>query len=127
MSDIKRIVEKMCCDFTYGSLLECVKPYIKGIRRFEKNSPKRSDLEDAYYAVVVLNLMQSGIYEIHLTDGIEERCDGKIYTVQQVLEYIHKKTIFTWYDEMEFPITRDMFQYKVIIKLIGQKLFIDNK
>lgn len=117
--DIKKIVEHICCDYTYGALLDRAKPYVKGLKRFDKPNPKRSDLEDVVYAITVLQLDPAGIYEIRVFDGIDTKCDGKLYRVSQILDYLKSRTIFNWYDEAEYPITKDQYHNKVIIKQVG--------
>lgn len=112
--DIKRLVEHLCCDLDRGFLEDFAKPYIKK----DVRKVNRFELENIYYAVKVLNLTENGKFEICLCDDVSESCDGKKYTAQEVIEYVRKKTLFWWADESEYPITKDIFHKKVIIKRV---------
>lgn len=113
---IKKIVEAICCDFNRNTLEDICEFYYRAYNRSVKKA-KRGELEQIVYIIMVLNIDPAGIYEIQTAN----RVIHKSITAAKLIRYILRSTIFNWYEESEYPITRDQWQTRVTVKRIGMR------
>ena len=115
--NIKLLVEHICCDLDRGFLEDFAKPFTKkDVRKIN-----RTDLENIYYAVKVLQLRSNCHYQVILKDDISETIVAKNYNANEVLQYILRKTLFWWADEPEYPLTREVNKRRVIVREIKEE------
>lgn len=113
--DIKKIVEHICCDYTYETLIDICRFYFLGMK---KNPNKaRYELEQLAFIILSLDIDPSGIYEIYTDEGTVSECTSAVKTV----DYVFKKTLYPWADEPEFPVTKDSYQRRVYIRKIATR------
>lgn len=113
---IKEIVEKICCDFNRNTLENITEFYYHAYNRSVKKA-KREEMEQIAYIIMVLNIDPAGIYEIQTMNKVIH----KTITAAKTIRYILRSTIFNWYEESEYPITKDQWQSRVIVKRIGTR------
>lgn len=115
-SRIKGIVRNIAVDFTRDSLEDMCRFYYNAYNRNVEKA-NRGELEQVAFISMALNIDPAGIYEIDV--------DGEVYEelvyAPKVVRYILRRTIFNWYEEPEFPITRDSRQAKVTVKQVATR------
>ena len=114
--DVKTIVEHICCDYTHGTLIDLCRFYY---RYFNKNEmkAKRHDLEQLAFIILSLNIDPAGIYEIYTDDKVISDC----VLAPKAVDYVFKKTLYSWAEEPEYPVTKDQFQHRVYVRKIATK------
>ena len=110
---IKKIVETIAVSYTRGTLEDVCRFYYDAYnRRVEK--AKRGELEQIAFIRMALNIDPAGIYEVSADDTTVL----ELAYAPKVIYFILHKTIFNWYEEPEYPITRDARQSPVTVKQV---------
>ena len=111
---IKRIVEQICVGYTRESLeYRCGFYYELTNRKVSR--AKRCDLEQIAFIIMSLSIYHGEKYRVYTASKV-------IYDAapsHKVIDYIFRKTIYAWYDEPEYPITRDLTQDRVYVERVN--------